>query len=84
MIVSGVGYAPDGTADGSAPAIEDAKAPPSSLACSEGRISDKEGSWRPVGDPMEAAIHTLAMRLHVADEPAPPDPTVRLRHPTAT
>ena len=68
-----MGYAPDGTADGSALALEDAKATArAALACSEGRISDKEGSWRPVGDPMEAAIHALAMRLHVADEPAPP------------
>lgn len=30
-----------------------------------GRTVLKEGQWRPIGDPMEAAIHALALRLGV-------------------
>ena len=39
--------------------------------CSTGRLVRTEGSWHPTGDPMEAALHVLALRAGVdvaADE----------------
>ena len=84
VIVSGVGYAPDGTADGSGRGPRgregDCSSGPGVL---EGPDLGQGGVVEARGDPMEAAIHALAMRLTSPTNP-PPDPPVRLRHPTAT
>ncbi len=66
ITVQGTGYEPDGTVEGQpdarARATELARA---ALGCSDGRIRAHEGTWLPVGDPMEAAIHALVGRLAV-------------------
>jgi magnesium-transporting ATPase (P-type) len=40
--------------------------------CSAGRVTEKDGRWHAVGDPMEAALHTLALRAgaDLTEEPA--------------
>jgi magnesium-transporting ATPase (P-type) len=38
------------------------------VRCSDGYVHPVEGRWRPVGDPMEAAIDVLARRLGVATD----------------
>jgi magnesium-transporting ATPase (P-type) len=67
VVVHGDGYDPDATVDGSraatAMATETAAA---ATACVIGRAVLSEG-WRPDGDPMEAAIHCLALRLQAAE-----------------
>jgi magnesium-transporting ATPase (P-type) len=64
VAVQGTGYEPIGSVDGQ----PDARARSTELAraalgCSDGRIREKDAAWVPVGDPMEAAIHTLVGRL---------------------
>ena len=38
------------------------------VRCSDGYVHPVDGRWRPVGDPMEAAIDVLARRLDVATD----------------
>jgi magnesium-transporting ATPase (P-type) len=40
----------------------------SAAQCSSGRTVFREGSWRPLGDPMEAALHVLALRCGVPEQ----------------
>jgi calcium-translocating P-type ATPase len=62
--VSGDGYAPDGTIDGSAAAIAaSTELAVTALTASLGRIALDGDGWIAVGDPMEAAIDALARRL---------------------
>ena len=64
--ISGSGYAPDATVE-AAPAVRAAldQLALAGLRCSDGRVVEREGGWAAVGDPMEAAIHCLALRLGI-------------------
>ncbi|MFI5589449.1 cation-translocating P-type ATPase [Amycolatopsis sp. NPDC051758] len=74
--VTGEGYAPTGELAGSADAVAAAAVLADSAArCSpDAHALAKAGNWLPVGDPMEVALHVLAVRAAV---PAPPEPTAR-------
>ncbi len=62
--ITGDGYAPTGTANGSVPATSAAtELATTALTASQGRIALREDRWVAVGDPMEAAIDALARRL---------------------
>jgi calcium-translocating P-type ATPase len=66
--VHGSGYAPDGAieaAHSSAAAVRRAAA--AAERCSTGRAAFERDHWRAQGDPMEAAIWTLARRAGVAE-----------------
>jgi calcium-translocating P-type ATPase len=59
--VSGVGYDPGGgSVNGLLPPVRELAL--SALMCSAGRARQRDGAWLPVGDPMEVALHVLAMR----------------------
>ena len=58
--VKGTGYEPTGRLSGPAEAVRDLAV--SALLCSTGRARERDGGWVAVGDPMEAALHVLAMR----------------------
>jgi magnesium-transporting ATPase (P-type) len=68
--VDGVGYDPEGVvrATPEVAALMRAAAE-SAVRCVSGRVSQQGGEWRPVGDPMEAALHALALRLDAELEP---------------
>ncbi|HEX2893611.1 MAG TPA: cation-transporting P-type ATPase [Marmoricola sp.] len=69
ITVSGTGYQPEGTVVGSDAAIEAARQlARAALACVTGRAVRRGDDWVAEGDPMEAALHTLARRLRVSDE----------------
>jgi calcium-translocating P-type ATPase len=62
--VRGDGYAPEAEIDGD----DAARAAASRLAlaaarCSSGRVVRRDRAWVPRGDPMEAALHALALRF---------------------
>jgi calcium-translocating P-type ATPase len=73
--VEGTGYEPTGHLSGSFGPVRDLAI--SALLCSTGRARERDGVWAAVGDPMEAALHVLAMRagLDTVD--------VEARHPVA-
>jgi magnesium-transporting ATPase (P-type) len=58
--VKGTGYEPSGHLSGSSGPVRDLAA--SALLCSTGRARERNGDWEAVGDPMETALHVLAMR----------------------
>ncbi|WP_268815539.1 cation-translocating P-type ATPase [Microbacterium sp. SLBN-154] len=68
VTVTGDGYTPDAEFVGSAAAraslVGVAEA---ARRCVSGRVAQREGEWVAVGDPMEAALHCLALRAHVAE-----------------
>ncbi len=69
--ISGRGYEPNpgsvgGSAEGRAAATVAARV---ARTCSQGRAVKRDGAWRPVGDPMEAAIDALAHRLGDGADP---------------
>ena len=74
--VTGVGYEPVATVDGSPDALTAVRAAADSAArCSpDARASHEGGGWSPVGDPMDVAVHVLATRVGV-----PPAPVARER-----
>ncbi|PXY19015.1 cation-translocating P-type ATPase [Prauserella muralis] len=78
VTVTGEGYAPEGALTGAAEAIRAARRLAGSAArCSpDAHAVQRSGPWRPVGDPMEVALHVLAAR---AGAPGAPPPAVR--HP---
>lgn len=68
-VVAGEGYEPTGRVEGPAPA-EIAEVAGLALACVTGRAVAHEGSWVAQGDPMDAALHCLALRSGAPlDEP---------------
>jgi magnesium-transporting ATPase (P-type) len=68
--LSGTGYEPVATSTGSDAALaasrEVARA---ALACVTARVVPRDGTWTAEGDPTEAALHCLALRLGVDDTP---------------
>ncbi len=74
--VVGTGYEPVAVVDGSADAVAvAASVAAAALASSRGRAVPDDGSWVPVGDPMEAAIDVLGRRLD--PDRTPPAPVDR-------
>jgi magnesium-transporting ATPase (P-type) len=70
VTVTGVGYEPTAHLEGEPAAV--ALLPViarAALRCVAGRVVARDGGWVPTGDPMEAAIHSLALRVGVAAEP---------------
>ncbi len=74
-MIDGEGYGPDASITMSDATVADGLADLAMAAtrCGSGRAVERDGEWRSQGDPMEAALHTLARRLHADpdDEPAP-------------
>jgi magnesium-transporting ATPase (P-type) len=69
--VSGTGYEPRATITASPAAIASAREiARAALACVTGRVLHRE-VWIAEGDPMEAALHCLALRLDVDDDERP-------------
>ncbi|GAA3795236.1 cation-translocating P-type ATPase [Amycolatopsis tucumanensis] len=73
--VEGEGYRPEGRLLGDPDAVAAAAVLADSAArCSpDSRAVEQSGVWRPVGDPMEVALHVLATRAGRAARPAPRD-----------
>ncbi|HET6530865.1 MAG TPA: cation-transporting P-type ATPase [Actinoplanes sp.] len=90
--VRGAGYDPDGVIDApEALAARVAELAYAAVRASSGRLSRRGDGWHPTGDPMEVALHVLALRagIEVADrehnEPAVatyPFDSRRLRYST--
>ena len=60
---SGTGYSPDGTVTASPAAIPGLRRlSVAAVRSSTGRIVERPDGWHPVGDPMEAALSTFALR----------------------
>jgi magnesium-transporting ATPase (P-type) len=78
VTVTGEGYQPTGDLHGEPEALAAATTLADSAArCSpDAHATGQAGHWKPVGDPMEVALHVLAARSRV---PAPPAPIQR--HP---
>ncbi len=72
VVIRGEGYRPDGaTTDGPPAALAlVARAATAGRACSNGRVVATAGRWRAQGDPLEAAIDALALRLGAAADVA--------------
>ena len=68
--IIGTGYEPTGTTDITDLAfLEDLREVARVAArCSSGRVVEKDGTWVPLGDPMEAALDVLARRTGVDAE----------------
>jgi magnesium-transporting ATPase (P-type) len=79
VTVEGDGYDPvaEATGPGAATAMA-ARAADAAVACVQGRITVHEHTWRPVGDPMEAALDALARRLADGEPRPSPDEVRRL------
>jgi magnesium-transporting ATPase (P-type) len=68
ITIDGSGYEPQGTAHGSAGALDAARTVAAAArTASQGRAVEEDGAWIAVGDPMEAAIDALAWRLDAVD-----------------
>ncbi|HEX7746145.1 MAG TPA: cation-transporting P-type ATPase [Micromonosporaceae bacterium] len=64
--ISGAGYEPEGTVVVPPQARGDlADLAYAAVRASTGRLSRRGGQWHPTGDPMEVALHVLAMRAGV-------------------
>jgi len=74
VMVHGRGYDPVGTITGD-PAARSLSARVSStaLACVSGRTVQRHDGWTADGDPMEAALHCLSLRLALPSPTAEPD-----------
>lgn len=71
--VEGEGYRPEGRLVGTAEAVAAARQVGDSAArCSpDAHAAESGGQWRPVGDPMDVALHVLAARAGAPDHLAP-------------
>ncbi|SDM35726.1 cation-translocating P-type ATPase [Allokutzneria albata] len=68
--VDGVGYEPDGTVHGDLSAVR-ALADSARRCSPDARAVLRDGHWRPLGDPMEVALHVLAARAGLPDSLPP-------------
>ena len=77
--IAGEGYEPTATIDAD-PAVRDAVRRCAVIAtrCSNGRVVQVDGTWIATGDPMEAALHALALRSGVdIDDEIAREPEIR-------
>lgn len=66
--ISGDGYQPTASISGDG-AVEDLRVvATAALSCVSGRVVDHDGHWVAVGDPLESAIHCLALRVGASIE----------------
>ena len=77
--IEGEGYAPDAKIDAGASVLDALRAcAVAATRCSNGRVVLLEGVWTATGDPMEAALHALALRTGAdIDAEAVREPEVR-------
>jgi magnesium-transporting ATPase (P-type) len=61
--VVGDGYGPTAVVTGTGETTELRRAAVTALRCVTGRVRQHDGAWLAVGDPMEAALHALALRV---------------------
>lgn len=61
--VAGEGYAPTAVVTGTGDPEALQQAALSGMRCVTGRVRERDGTWAAVGDPMEAALHALALRV---------------------
>jgi magnesium-transporting ATPase (P-type) len=78
-VVTGIGYELHGQVHGPLDAVRELAS--SALRCSTGRLQQHAGTWRPVGDPMEVALHVLAVRAGLDDGPATSPRAATRRYP---
>jgi calcium-translocating P-type ATPase len=65
--VSGTGYERHGQVTGPVEDVRDLAR--TAMLCSTGRLQERAGAWTPVGDSMEVALHVLAIRTGLTDDP---------------
>ena len=64
--VSGAGYGPEGSVDASPAVVPHLRRLAlAGVRSSTGRVAQRPDGWHPVGDPMEAALSTFAMRAGI-------------------
>jgi len=65
--IEGTGYAPDAQIDFEDESLREQldELATAGVRCSNGRVVQHDGHWVPQGDPMEAALHALALRLGI-------------------
>ena len=69
--VTGAGYRPEGSVTGSREAVTAAReVARAARACITGRVVERDGDWHAEGDPMEAALHCLALRMGLEHGPS--------------
>ncbi len=79
VAVEGVGYAPEGSVVGPPDAVaQTAEVAGSAVHCGTGRAVATAGAWAAHGDPMEVALHVLALRC---GHPTPDPDAVAHRFP---
>ncbi|HVK27684.1 MAG TPA: cation-transporting P-type ATPase [Nocardioides sp.] len=61
--VAGEGWEPTAVVSGTGDLAALRQAALSGLRCVTGRVREKDGTWTALGDPMEAALHALALRV---------------------
>ena len=67
--ISGEGYAPSAAIDADAGTLHTLReCAIAATRCSNGRVVLVDGTWKATGDPMEAALHTLALRAGADDK----------------
>jgi magnesium-transporting ATPase (P-type) len=79
LVVNGTGYEPRAHLSGPAGSIHDLAI--SALLCSRGRARERDGAWVAIGDPMEAALHVLAMRAGLDTDAVEAEHPVTSRFP---
>jgi calcium-translocating P-type ATPase len=77
--VAGTGYQPTGTLTGPVAPVRDLAV--SALLCSRGRALLQSDEWVATGDPMEVALHVLAMRAGLDTAAVERDNAVDIRYP---
>jgi calcium-translocating P-type ATPase len=77
--VTGLGYEPTGTLRGPVAPVRDLAV--SALLCSRGRARPQADEWVASGDPMEVALHVLAMRAALDTAAVERDNPIEARYP---
>jgi magnesium-transporting ATPase (P-type) len=77
--VTGLGYEPTGTLRGPVAPVRDLAV--SALLCSRGRARPQADEWVASGDPMEVALHVLAMRAALDTTAVERDNPIEARYP---
>ncbi|MGZ4640230.1 MAG: cation-translocating P-type ATPase [Actinomycetes bacterium] len=77
--IFGSGYERYGHIDGPVDVVR--RLARTALLCSTGRLQYRAGAWVPVGDPMEVALHVLALRAGETEDPAEGPDLVTRRYP---
>jgi calcium-translocating P-type ATPase len=78
-VVDGIGYRPEGNVTGPVDAVRALAT--SALLCSAGRTRRQGEAWVAVGDPMEVALHVLALRAGVDADAVVTDNPIQRRFP---